>query len=349
MIKIISSSNIFSGNATRILNLMRYIPDADIIFSGPHVKIERNVKFTRHGNRILSILEKTSEVIKSDFDLIHCFKTLPTSGVPSVFGKIKAPLIIDWDDFEGFGGFADQDRFPINYIAHYFEKWVVRRADALTVVSSFLENKAREYGFKGPIYFIPNGADVENIKYNFHRQGAKIIVLFVGLLHKSSDLDLALHAFKYLNKKFQLNIVGDGPRRTEFEELTRRLKLKNVRFLGMKNRVDIKKYLYNADIALMPYKDNISNRSRSPVKLGEYLAAGKPVVTNPVGVMKLVIKNGFNGILTEDNPKDFANGIRKLEDPMLRKKISVQARKTAEKFSWEKIARKLKKIYYSFC
>lgn len=342
----VSSSNAMSGNATRLINLSKYI-DCEVIFSAPKKETGiKNVTFTKSANRAKSILEKTSFVLSKKPELIHCFKTLPTSGIPSFFGKLKgARLIVDWDDFEGFGGFADQDPFPYNHIAHHFEKWIIKRADILTVVSPFLEEKAYQYGFRGPVHFIPNGADVEGIKYSFPNNN-RLKVLFVGLLYKSSDLDFVIKSFTHLNKEFRLIVVGDGPKRQEFEALAKRLNV-NVCFEGMKSREEVKKYLYNSDIALMPYVDNISNRSRSPVKLGEYLAAGKPVVTSPVGIMKEIIKDRVNGIMTKDNPEDFAEGIKELSDRGLRKKISLNARKTAEKLSWKSIAKELKKVYSS--
>ncbi|MEE9322957.1 MAG: glycosyltransferase family 4 protein, partial [Candidatus Aenigmarchaeota archaeon] len=293
-------------------------------------------------------VEKSLKMLLDTSKVIHCFKTLPTSGIPSFIGKLKArPLIVDWDDFEGFGGFADQDHFPYNHIADRFERWVVKRADALTVVSPFLEKKAREFGFEKPIHFIPNGADTEGIRYSFPENKGKLKLLFVGLLHKSSDLDLVLKSMVYL-KDMHLTVIGSGPRFMEFAMLAKSLGLTNVEFVGTKGREEVKKHLYNSDVGLMPFVDNISNRSRSPVKLGEYLAAGKPVVTNNVGIMKTVIENGKNGIITKDNPQDLSEGIKKLEDPKFRKKISINARKTAEKYSWKRIGKDLEKIYEKF-
>lgn len=343
-VTMVSGSNVFSGNATRILNLSKHIPNVKLIFSPPRKDID-NARFAHFSNRALSIVEKSLKMLFDTSKLIHCFKTLPTSGTPSFIGKLKGkPLIVDWDDFEGFGGFADQDPFPYNYMADRFEKWIVRRADALTTVSPFLEKRARELGFENPIYFIPNGADTEGIKYSFPENKGGLKLLFIGLLHKSSDLDLVIRGMVYL-KKAKLTVVGDGPRRKEFEMLAKKLNLENIEFTKMKDREEVKKHLYASDVALMPFVDNISNRSRSPVKLGEYLAAGKPVVTNNVGIMGMVIKNGKNGIITKDNPEDFAEGIKKLEDPKLRRKISVNARKTAEEYSWKNIASKLSEVY----
>jgi glycosyltransferase involved in cell wall biosynthesis len=345
MIKIISNSNAFSGNATRIINLTRFIDNTSVIFSGPRVK--GSYHFTRTSSRLPSMLEKSLFTLRRS-GLIHCFKTLPTSGLPSLIGRLRSSsLLIDWDDFEGFGGFADQDPFPYNHIADFFEKWIVRRADALTVVSPFLEKKAREYGFTGDIHFIPNGADTENIKYSFPSPSPKLRLLFIGLLYKSSDLDFVLKSMKSLNVKSELTVVGDGPKKREYELLAKKLNLKNINFIGMVPREKVRSYLYNSDVALMPFKDNIPNQSRSPVKLGEYMASGKPVVTNPVGIMNSVI-NGRNGILTKDDPESYAKGIEKLADARLRKKISIQARKTAEELSWKKIASRLEKIYEAY-
>jgi glycosyltransferase involved in cell wall biosynthesis len=343
-VTMVSGSNVLSGNATRILNLSKYITDTRMIFSSPRRDV-RNAHFTHFSNRGLAIMEKSIKMLSDPSDLIHCFKTLPTSGIPSLVGKIKGkPMILDWDDFEGFGGFADQDPFPYNHIADRFERWIVRRADAITVVSPFLEKKVREFGFEKPVYFIPNGADTEGIRYSFPDNKGKLKLLFIGLLYKSSDLDFVLKSMTHL-KEANLTVVGAGPRRKEFEKLAENLGLKNVEFAGMKGRDEVKPYLYGSDVALLPFVDNISNRSRSPVKLGEYLAAGKPIVTNNVGIMQKVMENGKNGIITKDNPEDFAKGVKKLESARSRKRISVNARKTAEKLSWKNIAYELSEIY----
>jgi len=346
LVTLVSGSNAFSGNATRIINLGKHISGASMLFSPPRIEL-KNAAFTHFSNRPLAMGEKAIKMASDDARIVHCFKTLPTSGVPSLLGKLKGrPLILDWDDFEGFGGFADQDPFPYNHIADRFEKWIVKRADALTVVSPFLEKKAREFGFTKDVHFIPNGADTEGIKYSFHENKGRLKLLFVGLLYKSSDLDFVLESMMHVND-MDLTIVGDGPRRKEFERLAAKLGL-NVTFVGMKNREEVKQYLYACDITMMPFIDNVSNRSRSPVKLGEYLAAGKPVVTNDVGIMQAVIENGKNGIKTKDNPEAFAKGVMKLEDVKLRRSISLNARKTAEQYSWGKIAGKLSKVYATF-
>jgi glycosyltransferase involved in cell wall biosynthesis len=52
----------------------------------------------------------------------------------------------------------------------------------------------------------------------------------------------------------------------------------NVHFLGQVDVADVPKYVAGFDVGLLPYRINRETRHISPLKLYEYLAAGKPVV-----------------------------------------------------------------------
>ena len=54
----------------------------------------------------------------------------------------------------------------------------------------------------------------------------------------------------------------------------------NVRFLGMVNRSCVRDLLASADCLAMPKRDHVGNAAASPIKLGEYLASGRPVVAS---------------------------------------------------------------------
>ncbi|MDI6825973.1 MAG: glycosyltransferase [Candidatus Aenigmarchaeota archaeon] len=209
------------------------------------------------------------------------------------------------------------------------------------------------------MYLIPNGVDVDFFKPKY--KGSKIrdkfscpLIVFVGVLYKSCDLDIVIDAMKYVVNDLpaKLIIVGDGPRKIEFFERVKKLKLeRNVIFVGHKRRELVPEFIGAADVVVLPMKDNLANHSRSPVKLGEYLASGKAVVASNVGVAKEIIENYHNGILTSNNPKKFGEAtVELLYNEMLRKKIERNARKTAEeKLDWKIIAKKLRNIYNGLC
>jgi glycosyltransferase involved in cell wall biosynthesis len=59
--------------------------------------------------------------------------------------------------------------------------------------------------------------------------------------------------------------------------------LPNVRFLGAKNHVELIDYVAAFDACIMPHRDTPLTRMMDPIKVSEYIAAGKPVVMTAVG------------------------------------------------------------------
>jgi glycosyltransferase involved in cell wall biosynthesis len=60
------------------------------------------------------------------------------------------------------------------------------------------------------------------------------------------------------------------------------LKYQNVFWLGVKSYAELPKYLKYFDVAIIPFKINKITHATSPLKLFEYMAAGKPVVITPM-------------------------------------------------------------------
>lgn len=72
-----------------------------------------------------------------------------------------------------------------------------------------------------------------------------------------------------------------GPVRTESERMLERLRgLPNVHAVGPRRYEDLPRYVAAFDVGLIPYAQNAYTRSCFPLKLYEYLAAGKPVVVS---------------------------------------------------------------------
>ncbi|MDH7568020.1 MAG: glycosyltransferase, partial [Armatimonadota bacterium] len=76
--------------------------------------------------------------------------------------------------------------------------------------------------------------------------------------------------------------------------------LPNCFFLGPKAYGDLPGYVAHFDVATIPFRLNAITHSCSPVKLFEYMAAGKPVVTTP---MREVLK--YRSVLIGDTPQAF--------------------------------------------
>jgi len=98
------------------------------------------------------------------------------------------------------------------------------------------------------------------------------IIGFVGLVEKWMDLDL----INYLaTKRMEWNFVFIGRIATDISSID----LPNVRFLGFREYRIVPSYLANFDVCIIPFKNNQLTNFINPIKLKEYLATGKPVVS----------------------------------------------------------------------
>ncbi|MCU0544527.1 MAG: glycosyltransferase family 1 protein [Oscillatoriaceae cyanobacterium Prado104] len=68
----------------------------------------------------------------------------------------------------------------------------------------------------------------------------------------------------------------------------------NIHYLGSKSYQELPAYIGGWDIAMLPFAINESTKFISPTKTPEYLAAGKPVISTPIGdVVKPYGENGL--------------------------------------------------------
>lgn len=83
------------------------------------------------------------------------------------------------------------------------------------------------------------------------------------------------------SRRPQWSLVLVGPARADaLEQLSRLASLPNVHYLGSKPYDRVPEYVAGFDVGLCPYLWNAAMRSGFPLKLYEYLAAGKPVVAS---------------------------------------------------------------------
>jgi glycosyltransferase involved in cell wall biosynthesis len=140
--------------------------------------------------------------------------------------------------------------------------------------------------------------------------------------------------------------VGDGEKRESIEGLVRRLNLGNdVMLTGRVSFADVPHYINAADICLAPYFDpEIDNTGISPLKIYEYMACARPVITNPVGGLGNLFDNYEAGILVESiNPKLWVKPIVDLlNDPVRMAFYGANGRSaTLEEFSWNAVCKKI--------
>jgi GT2 family glycosyltransferase/glycosyltransferase involved in cell wall biosynthesis len=180
------------------------------------------------------------------------------------------PILYDcMDEWENFPGIKK----PIIEM----EDRLVRACDQLVVTAQRLHDKWRQY--HRPTVLARNAADFAYYDEHCHpndllKDVKHPVVGYYGAIADWFDLELMEHVatrrpectFVLLGGVFDVNVA--------------RLKaLPNVRLLGQQPYASMPRYLYHFDACLIPFKINPITEATDPVKLYEYLCAGKPVVS----------------------------------------------------------------------
>lgn len=188
--------------------------------------------------------------------------------------------------------------------ARRVERFVWAHADAVVTITHYFRDLIVEGGVpEDRVFVIPNAVDdIAFATGDDSVRGAlglsdKISIGYVGAMNHWRRLDLLIEAFAKLATKHSrahLLLIGEGPDR---EAITRRVAefglAARVTFTGKVSHAQIPAHLSALDIAVIPH----SNTYGSPMKLFEYMAAGRAVVAPWLPPIVSVIGQNDGGIL----------------------------------------------------
>jgi glycosyltransferase involved in cell wall biosynthesis len=217
--------------------------------------------------------------------------------------------------------------------------------------SSYLRNKLIRDEFTIPekISHVHLGIDISQfVPSRDHRNDSDFRrILFIGRLvsYKNPTFIVKLmpKLLKEVNCTYQ--VVGNGSEMNDIIYEAKKLGVeRNIELLGKVTPNSIVKIISNADVFVLPslcYEN-------SPVSIYESLASGTPAIVSNRGGPKELIDEGKNGFsIDPSNEDEWFNAILKiLSDENLRRKMSVEARKKAEReYDITQNAKKILDIY----
>jgi glycosyltransferase involved in cell wall biosynthesis len=286
-------------------------------------------------------------------DVVHVFKPKGfASAVYRVLRWSNIPLVLDVDDWEGWGGWNDSSSYPwlVKHYIHYDELLLLRGARVQTHASALLAARARKLRrSRVGLFRVPNGVSRELLdrmpppeEINEFRQrfaSRKKVVLYTGHFEAADDPTLFWRTIEPIVEmpEAQAWIVGDGPHLQLVRERFRRLGTDAVRFFGA---LDYENYLLAvnaADIALFPYPDNLVYRAKCSARVIDYMAASKPIVSTFVGANREYVRNGITGILAKANDvRGLRDALHKLvfDDELCRQLGTAGRQLLEEHFAW---------------
>ena len=300
-------------------------------------------------------------------EVVHVFKPIGYSGLAGlVFAAMGVPWVLDTDDWEGPGGWADANPYSRTQklVAAVQDAILPRLAPAVTSASRTLE--ARAWGFGLPrhrVFYLPNGVwsgkydnwvaqpvEVAQLSRQYGLEGKRVVLLYTRFAEFPYGWSLeVLQRLVEKHPDVTLLVVGSGFFGEEEKmrvEAAQRGIGEHVIVVGHVLEERLPAYLALGDVALYPMEDTLLNRAKSPVKVLEPMVMGLPVVAHGVGeVVEFV---GDAGMLVQ--PGDLhgmAEGVSALlADTAQRESLGRRARERVWAcFNWERLCLTAEEAY----
>lgn len=216
-----------------------------------------------------------------------------------------------------------------------------REVSCFVALSEFSRSKFIEGGLpEDKIAVKPNFVDPDP----GNRTGDGEYAIFVGRLSPEKRVEMILQAWKRLNTKIPVLIVGGGPEEERLRKQAAEEGIANVTFAGKLPREQTIAALNNARFLIFPSEWY----EGFPMTLAESFACGTPVICARMGTMQEVVTDGRTGL--HYTPGDADDLARKAEwawtHPAEVRAMGVEARKDYKlKYTAEKNYPMLMEIY----
>ncbi|NNC11860.1 glycosyltransferase [Planctomonas sp. JC2975] len=184
---------------------------------------------------------------------------------------------------------------------------LLERSEAVVVCSPAL---ATTKGSIRDVHLIPNAVDVARYRIDRPRPAdlpSGPVALYVGTLHEDRlDVDLVMRTAEAAHAVGG-TVVLLGPNALSARNRERLAAQQGLVVLGPRHRDDVPGFLRHANVLLVAHVVTEFTESLDPIKLYEYLAVGRPIVSTPVAGFRDV--TGVTVVSADDFPETVANDL----------------------------------------
>ncbi len=308
------------------------------------------------------------EVLAWQPDVVHCFKPKAYSGLVAWwlwhFHRSKLRLIMDTDDWEGWGGW--NELAPYTPLQKRFfawqERWGMRHCHALTVASRALQTLAWGMGLPPErVVYVPNGSGIRySVISNVALRPLRVrlsdrptVLVYSRLFEfETGRLVEILRGVVTAVPQLRILMVGAGLYEADAANFQQQAEAAGIweaiEDAGWVEPEQLPALLGQAHAGIYLMEDTLLNCTKCPVKLADMLAVGVPVVAEAVGQVGEYVVNGRSGTTfpTGDITNITNELIHILQNHELQAKLSTGAKAhIEEKFSWNHLAERLLAIY----
>ena len=248
------------------------------------------------------------------------------------------------------------------YFARLISRFLFKNSDRVIVVTKPLQKYVLNESVPiEKVDILLNGISLENtivdreklrtLKSNISIEDDDFVILYMGYLYDFAGLKEIIDYYNADVKSGKLNIkfliVGDGG---IYNRLINHIKDINADWVILTGKVpffEVTEYIELSDLCLMSFELNDVTKDITPVKVMEYMAMKKPVLSTSLpSVVREIGKN--NGVIFAQNQKELVEKIRDLtKEKEKLKDMGLQGYELIKKrYMWPNIMKDLKKIMF---
>lgn len=248
------------------------------------INLVRNyISFYRNANKVVDSLP-------DDYDVVLSYQLSPiTMVIPAVRYKKRTgkPLLLYCLDIWPESAQAHV-KFKKGLIYRYITRLsgkLYRACDRILVTSKpFITYLSRTHGIEESKFgYLPQHADGSMLDQDLDKKenDGKIHFMYAGNFGAAQTLDVVVKAAAILGKRedYVVDMVGDGSKRAELEELVRTNgQMDSFVFHGNQKRENMPSFYQKADVLLITLRGNNAVGDTMPGKLQMYMTTGKPIL-----------------------------------------------------------------------
>jgi len=299
--------------------------------------------------------------LKGGFDVIHAHNPPDTLFVVGAFHKLFGKkFVFDHHDLSP-ELYRSRYKTPSGLVSRglaFCEKASVKLADVVIATNESYRaiDIDRNAVDPGKVFIVRNGPDLSRVRLTEPdqalRRKARVVLGYLGAINPQDGVDYLLRALDYLRhtlnrSDFYCVVIGDGDSLAELRSLAVELRLDNcVMFTGFIPDEDMVKYLSTVDICLDPNPSSPLNDVSTWIKVMEYMALGKPVVSFDLKETRVSAGNAAL-YATPNDEAEFARRIATLmDDESLRARMGeVGTMRVRNELGWHVTSQNLLRAY----
>jgi glycosyltransferase involved in cell wall biosynthesis len=290
-----------------------------------------------HASGVIDIALRIRELWRGDYDVVYAFEYQPNISIPVLLARRfkQFTLISDWCDWHAGGSYHFGGYRLAHAIDRRFEEYIRHRADFVTTINVTLRERALSIGISAnrvaivgegvdPSYIVPSDPIAAR-----RRLGLPVGIKLVGTIRDTPEAAAIVRAAVRQLPDVHLLVIGEARAVVEDRVITP----------GRVSDDDFPRYLAACDALALPLADNLANRGRWPHKLGDMIAAQRPVIVSGGGEFPALLAARGAALVVEHSAAAFARAFAEvLAKPEAFAAMALRGRELIEReLNWDVI------------